>query len=173
MAPQILSYITLHESGVDWSSLICSQDQVEGLMQQAADEAGWVCALCIHGCWLLSIIHSGKLMSVLIKGVISFHGFGIVDFRFSVNDFPSSANGDMIPLVYGAKKPRYFLPFPAYSLDLKMELPSNPTGIASSTAEQVQYISLVPRLPRSGTRTLQLCRHGEPGIFCHVRSGER
>ena len=24
----------------DWSSLICSQDQVEGLMQQAADEAG-------------------------------------------------------------------------------------------------------------------------------------
>ena len=39
-----------------------------------------------------------ELMSVLIKGVISFHGFGIVDFRFSVNDFPSSANGDMIPL---------------------------------------------------------------------------
>ena len=30
--------------------------------------------------------------------------------------------------------------------------------------------SLVPRLPRSGTRTLKLCRHGEPGIFCHVKS---
>ena len=25
--------------------------------------------------------------------------------------------------------------------------------------------SLVPRLPRSGTRTLKLCRGGEPGIF--------
>ena len=25
--------------------------------------------------------------------------------------------------------------------------------------------SLVPRLPRSGTRTLKLCRRGEPGIF--------
>ena len=30
--------------------------------------------------------------------------------------------------------------------------------------------SLVPRLPRSGTRTLKLCRRGEPGIFCHVKS---
>ena len=32
--------------------------------------------------------------------------------------------------------------------------------------------SLVPRLPRSGTRTLKLCRRGEPGIFCHVKSGK-
>ena len=32
--------------------------------------------------------------------------------------------------------------------------------------------SLVPRLPHSGTRTLKLCRHGEPGIFSNVRSGE-
>ena len=30
--------------------------------------------------------------------------------------------------------------------------------------------SLVPRLPHSGTRTLKLCRRGEPGIFCHVKS---
>ena len=33
-------------------------------------------------------------------------------------------------------------------------------------------ISLVPRLPRSGTRTLKLWRRGEPGIFCHVKSGK-
>ena len=32
--------------------------------------------------------------------------------------------------------------------------------------------SLVPRLPRSGTRTLKLCRHGQPDIFSHVRSGK-
>ena len=32
--------------------------------------------------------------------------------------------------------------------------------------------SLVSRLPRSGTRTLKLCRHGEPGIFCHVKSAK-
>ena len=32
--------------------------------------------------------------------------------------------------------------------------------------------SLVPRLPRSGTRTLKLCRRGEPGIFCHVKSAK-
>ena len=32
--------------------------------------------------------------------------------------------------------------------------------------------SLVPRLPHSGTRTLKLCRRGEPGIFSHVRSGK-
>jgi len=30
--------------------------------------------------------------------------------------------------------------------------------------------SLVPRLPRSGTRTLKLCRRGEPGILCHVKN---
>ena len=30
--------------------------------------------------------------------------------------------------------------------------------------------SLIPRLPRSGTQTLKLCRRGEPGIFCHVKS---
>jgi len=32
--------------------------------------------------------------------------------------------------------------------------------------------SLVPRLPRSGTQTLKLCRRGEPGIFSQVRSGK-
>ena len=32
--------------------------------------------------------------------------------------------------------------------------------------------SLVPRLPRSGTRTLKLCRRGEPGTFCHVKSAK-
>ena len=30
--------------------------------------------------------------------------------------------------------------------------------------------SLVPRLPRSGTQTMKLCRCGEPGIFSHVSS---
>ena len=30
--------------------------------------------------------------------------------------------------------------------------------------------SLVPRLPRSGTRTLKLCRRKEPGIFSHMSS---
>ena len=34
------------------------------------------------------------------------------------------------------------------------------------------YTSLVPRLPRSGTRTLKLRRCGKPGIFSHVRSGK-
>ena len=32
--------------------------------------------------------------------------------------------------------------------------------------------SLIPRLPPSGTRTLKLCRRGEPGIFCHVKSAK-
>ena len=32
--------------------------------------------------------------------------------------------------------------------------------------------SLVPRLPHSGMRTLKLCRCGEPGIFCHVKSAK-
>ena len=32
--------------------------------------------------------------------------------------------------------------------------------------------SLVPRLPRSGMRTLKLCRRGEPGIFCHVKTAK-
>ena len=32
--------------------------------------------------------------------------------------------------------------------------------------------SLVPRLPCSGTRTLKLCRRGEPGIFCHMKSAK-
>ena len=32
--------------------------------------------------------------------------------------------------------------------------------------------SLVPRLPCSGTRTLKLCRRGEPGIFCQVKSAK-
>ena len=33
--------------------------------------------------------------------------------------------------------------------------------------------SLVPRFPRSGTRTLNLCRCGDPGIFSHVRSSKK
>ena len=33
--------------------------------------------------------------------------------------------------------------------------------------------SLVPRFPHSGTRTLKLCRRGEPGIYSHVRSSNR
>jgi len=32
--------------------------------------------------------------------------------------------------------------------------------------------SLVPRLPRSGMRTLKLCRRGEPGIFGHVKNAK-
>ena len=32
--------------------------------------------------------------------------------------------------------------------------------------------SLIPRLPCSGTRTLKLCRRGELGIFCHVKSAK-
>ena len=32
--------------------------------------------------------------------------------------------------------------------------------------------SLVPRLPRSGTQTLKLCRRGEPGIFSHMKSAK-
>ena len=36
----------------------------------------------------------------------------------------------------------------------------------------LELVSLVPRLPRSGTRTLKLCRRGEPGIFCHVKSAK-
>jgi len=38
--------------------------------------------------------------------------------------------------------------------------------------ELAPFISLVPMLPRSGTRTLKLCRRGEPGIFCHVKSAK-
>ena len=34
------------------------------------------------------------------------------------------------------------------------------------------FDSLVPRLPCSGTRTLKLCRLGEPGTFFHMRSGK-
>ena len=37
-------------------------------------------------------------------------------------------------------------------------------GSGHETSEIVAS-SLVPRLPRSGTRTLKLCRRGEPGIF--------
>ena len=37
---------------------------------------------------------------------------------------------------------------------------------------KVLLTSFVPRLPRSGTRTLKLCRRGEPGIFSHVRSAK-
>ena len=29
-------------------------------------------------------------------------------------------------------------------------------------------INLVPRLPRSRTQTLKLCRYGQPGVFCHA-----
>ena len=38
--------------------------------------------------------------------------------------------------------------------------------------QSVTTLSLVPRLPRSGTRTLKLCRRGEPGIFCHVKNAK-
>ena len=38
---------------------------------------------------------------------------------------------------------------PCNSLDLKMELPSNPTGIASSTAEQVLWMLCVLLIPRT------------------------
>ena len=37
---------------------------------------------------------------------------------------------------------------------------------------RVHATSLVPRFPRSRTRTLKLYRHGEPGIFCHVKSAK-
>ena len=37
---------------------------------------------------------------------------------------------------------------------------------------QTLSINLVPRLPCSEMWTLKLCRHGEPCVFCHVRSGE-
>ena len=37
---------------------------------------------------------------------------------------------------------------------------------------QLPQLSLVPRLPRSGTRTLKSCRRGEPGIFCHMKSAK-
>ena len=39
-----------------------------------------------------------------------------------------------------------------------------------SGSVRLKNISLIPRLPRSGTQILQLCRRGEPGIFSHVRS---
>ena len=31
---------------------------------------------------------------------------------------------------------------------------------------------LVASFPCSGMRTLKLCRRGEPGIFCHVKSAK-
>ena len=34
------------------------------------------------------------------------------------------------------------------------------------------HYTLVPRLPCSETRTLKLCRRGEPGIFCHMKSAK-
>ena len=34
------------------------------------------------------------------------------------------------------------------------------------------HYTLVPRLPCSETRTLKLCRRGEPGILSHVRSAK-
>ena len=36
----------------------------------------------------------------------------------------------------------------------------------------LHHLSLVPRLLRSGTRTLKLCRRGELGIFCHVKNAK-
>ena len=45
-------------------------------------------------------------------------------------------------------------------------------GIYLPVHQHGKYCSLVPRLPRSGTRTLKLCRRGEPGIFCHVKSAK-
>ena len=37
---------------------------------------------------------------------------------------------------------------------------------------EIYKSSLVPRIPRSGMRTLKLCRCGQLGIFSHVRSGK-
>ena len=43
-------------------------------------------------------------------------------------------------------------------------------GRSGNEATLYMYHSLVPRLPHSGMRTLKLCRRGEPGIFCHMKS---
>ena len=47
------------------------------------------------------------------------------------------------------------------------------TTVTNHCSDHVSHkvcCSLVPRVPCSGTRTLKLCRRGEPGIFCHVKS---
>ena len=70
----------------------------------------------------------------------------------------------------------------------KLTLASFPGSLCWCSSVWVQYItwkqksgkkqgrpetlSLVPRLPRSGTQTLKLCRRGEPGVFCHVKSAK-
>ena len=57
----------------------------------------------------------------------------------------------------------------------QLQVPTYPSGtiiLASSQLLLHAQSSLVPRLPRSGTRTLKFCRRGEPGIFSHVRSGK-
>ena len=41
------------------------------------------------------------------------------------------------------------------------------TNLLYQLCEQHSF-SLVPRLPHSGTQTLMMCRHGEPGIFPHM-----
>ena len=46
------------------------------------------------------------------------------------------------------------------------------THITRTGHEDPLCSSLVPRLPRSGTRTLKLYRRGEPGIFCRVKSAK-
>ena len=45
-------------------------------------------------------------------------------------------------------------------------------GMRKWLTKSPRVYSLIPRLPRSGMRTLKLCRRGEPGIFCHVKSGK-
>ena len=51
--------------------------------------------------------------------------------------------------------------------------PTQPGYVAITHIFTAKYSdSLVPRLPHSRTRTLKLCRCGEPGIFSNVRSGK-
>ena len=47
---------------------------------------------------------------------------------------------------------------------------SETSSTSRLTHRRKRWHSHVPRLPRSGMQTIQLCRRGEPGIFCHVKS---
>ena len=50
----------------------------------------------------------------------------------------------------------------------------NPLVLNCSYAvSRLLQLSLVPRLPRSGMRTLKLCRRGEPGIFLSREKRQR
>ena len=76
---------------------------------------------------------------------------------------------DIILRVRPGNKAKRLPPQTTVSLIPKLPLPY----VGTSPTPIFHYNSLVPRLPRSGTWTLKLCRRGEPGIFCHVRSGKR